>query len=190
MTYDPQFDFNNADSQREFSLIPEDTVCPLRLTLRPGGVGDGGWLKLTKAGDKQMLDCEIVVTDGPFAKRKFWTMMVVEGSEDAANISRSTLRAILESSRNIKPDDASDAAKRARLVSGYGDFDGIEFVGKVGIEPGQNGYKDKNRLKAVVTPGMTGYAQAPTTQAAPAQQWSGPPPAAQQTSGPTPAWAQ
>jgi hypothetical protein len=67
-------------------------------------------------------------------------------------ISRSRLRAILESARGIRPDDKSDAAKQARQVSSYGDFDGVRFIARIGVEPPQNGYKAKNKLDEVITP--------------------------------------
>lgn len=197
MTYDQQYDFNTADEQRWGDLIPDGATVPLLMTVRPGQAGDGGWLKTNKAGDKLMLDLEFTVTDGPFAKRKFWQYLVVTGSQDAANISRSTLRAILESARNIDPNDTSDAAKRKRLVGGYGDFDGLVFVGKAGIEPGKDGYQDKNRLKNVVTPNMPNYkapqqmANAPAAPSANPPSWGAGTQKPQQQSGaPTPAWAQ
>jgi len=43
-------DFNDAPEQREFDLIPKGTVATLRITLRPGGAGDGGWLKRSADG--------------------------------------------------------------------------------------------------------------------------------------------
>lgn len=198
MTYDQTFDFNTAEEQRWGDLIPDGAMVNLHLTIRPGQAGDGGWLRPNKAGDKLMLDCEFTVTDGPFAKRKFWQLMVVTGSPDAANISRSTLRAILESARNVDPNDASDAAKRKRLVTGYGDFDGLVFVGKAGIEPGKDGYQDKNKLKNVVTPNMPNYkapqqmGKAPSAPSANPPNWTGnAQQAPQQATGtPTPAWAQ
>jgi hypothetical protein len=46
----------------------------------------------------------------------------------------------------------SDSAKNARRVNSYGDFDGIRFIAKIGIEEGQGGYKDKNTLDLAITP--------------------------------------
>ncbi len=84
------------------------------------------------------LNCEFVVLEGPYDKRKFWGNLTVsggkvneDGSSIAGTITRATLRAILESARNVRPDDESDAAKRTRLVNGYGDFNGMEFWARV-----------------------------------------------------------
>jgi hypothetical protein len=188
-------DFNSAPEQRSTDLIPDRTVARVVLTVRPGGAGDGNWLKLSSGGDKLMIDGEFTVTEGPFARRKFWGLMTLDayvtmqgqsymvsdliaqctndqdhlglakaadaegwgGSLKAVNITRTTLRAILESCRGIRSDDKSPASMDARRVSGVGDFDGMEFVAKIGVEKGENGYKDKNRLMEAITPDKPGY---------------------------------
>jgi hypothetical protein len=107
-------DFN--DAQRNFDVIPDGTIATVRMTIRPGSAGEGGWLRRSKDGNSEALDCEFVVLDGPFAKRKVWSLLTVAGSTpghaEAAKISAGKLRAILESARGIKPDDKSDAAKQ------------------------------------------------------------------------------
>ena len=161
------FDFNNADSN-SFDLIPVNTIAPMILTIRPGSVGDGGWLTAGKPpSDAHYLNAEFVITGGRYRGRKFWQNMVVSGGKvdengqsKAGNITRSTLRGILESARGIKADDESEAAKKARLVSGYGDFSGMEFVGKIGIEKGEGTYADKNKLVAPIGPENSAYAEA------------------------------
>ena len=150
------YDFNDADTQRNFDVIPGGTIAPVRMTVRPGSAGEGGWLRRSKDGGSEALDCEFVVLDGPFAKRKFWTLFTIAGTTpghaEAANISAGKLRAMLESARGIKPDDTSDAAKQARRIGSYGDLNGLSFIARIGVEPPQNGYKAKNRLDHVVTP--------------------------------------
>jgi len=150
------YDFNDAETQRNFDVIPDGTIATVRMTVRPGGAGEGGWLRRSKDGGSEALDCEFVVLDGPFAKRKFWTLFTIAGTTpghaEAANISAGKLRAILESGRGIKPDDTSDTAKQARRIGSYGDFNGLSFIARIGVEPPQNGYKAKNRLDHVVTP--------------------------------------
>lgn len=151
-------DFNNASEQREGGLIPDGTVAAVHLTIRPGNSGEGGWLKRSKGGDSQALDCEFTVVDGPFAKRKFWGLYTMEGTTEghakAAEISASRLRAILESAKGIRPDDESEAAKNGRRVTSWGDFDGLRFIAKIGIEKAKpdSGFRDKNTLDAAVTP--------------------------------------
>lgn len=152
------FDFNNASEQKEGGLIPTGTLAPVHMTIRPGASGEGGWLKRSRAGDSMMLDCEFTVTEGPFAKRKFWTLMTVEGvtegQQKAADISASRIRGILESARGIRPDDESPAGKSARQISSWGDLNNIRFLAKIGVEIGKGEYKgkDKNTLDFAVTP--------------------------------------
>jgi hypothetical protein len=150
------FDFNNAKTQRSRDLIPPDTVATLQLNIKPGDTGEGKWLKTSKGGASQGLDCEITVIDGEHAKRKFWQRFTVSGETDgqkqAAEISNQMLRAILECARGIKPDDMSESAKAARQVAGWGDFDGLRFIGRIGVEPAKNGYAAKNTLLEVITP--------------------------------------
>ncbi len=150
-------DFNDAESNSGFDLIPLGTIAPMILTIRPGQAGDGGWETKSNSSDVHYLNCEFQVTEGQFRNRKFWQNMVVSGGKvdengnsKAGSITRSTLRGILESARKIKPDDMSDDAKAKRIVQGYGDFSGLEFVGKIGIEKGSDGYADKNKLLAAV----------------------------------------
>lgn len=199
-------DFNGADKQQSFELIPNGTIVPLVMVVKPGGAGDEGWLKSSKSSDAMMLNCEFTVTEGPFAKRKIFQYMVVSGGKQnekgesiAGGITRATLRAMLEGARNIKPDDMSDTAVAKRRIAGWQDFNGLCFVAKVGIEKGQNGYQDKNKIQEVITPDMKEYspapqvaapvaAQAPQTASAPATAWGTPPPPAA-SANPAPSWA-
>ena len=151
-------DFNNAEAQREGGLIPEGTIAQVHMTVRPGNAGEGGWLKRSKSGDSMALDVEFTIVEGPFAKRKFWGLFTLEGTTDghqkAADISASRLRAILESARGIRPDDESEPAKAGRRMNSWGDFDGLRFIARIGIEKAKegSGFKDKNSLEAAITP--------------------------------------
>jgi hypothetical protein len=165
------FDFGTAGQQKSFDLIPADTITTLHVKVKPGGAGDGGWLKRSKAGDSEALDIELVVVDGDYAKRKLWWLCTVTGATDghaqAADISRRRLRAVLESARGVRPDDESEAANQARRVEGWGDFDGLRFIGRIGIEPAKGQFKAKNNLLEVVTPERK-VAKTPGNNAAPA----------------------
>lgn len=163
------FDFNTAEKQQAPGLIPHGTAVPVHMTMRPGGAGDGNWLKRSnKDPNCLMMDCEFTVTEGPYARRKFWSMMIVAGDTDgqktAVGITHSRLRAILESAHGVMPADESAEAIKARQVDGYEDFDGIRFVAVVGEEKGQANpsggmYKDKNVLTGAVTPDKQGWAK-------------------------------
>ena len=165
MSFD--FNFNTAEKQSGGELIPDGVIVPVVMNIRPGGVGEGGWLTSSKSSDAEMLDCELTVCDGPYTKRKIFTYMTVSGGKlndkgesIGGNITRSTLRAILESARNINPNDMSEAADEKRRVMGFGDFNGVVFLMKVGIEKDKTGqYSDKNKVKAIITPDMKQYAE-------------------------------
>jgi hypothetical protein len=156
------YDYTDAPEQRGNELIPADTVATVQLTIRPGGAGEGGLLKRSKDGACEMIDAEFVIVDGPHAKRKLWENLVIAGTTDghakAAEISRGKLRAILESARGIKPNDTSKEAREARTAE-LGDFDGLRFIAKIGIEKGRpkndgtgESYPDRNTIAAVITP--------------------------------------
>ena len=156
------YDYTDAPPPRDLELIPHWTIATLVLHVRPGGVGEDGMLKRTRAGDAEMLDCELVVADGPHAKRKFWERWILNGTTagqaQAAEIARSVLRAILDSALGLKPDDLSPQARAARTVS-LKQFEGMSFIGRIGIEKGRprndssgENWPDKNILAAVITP--------------------------------------
>ena len=114
------------------------------------------------AGDAEMLDCELVVADGPHAKRKFWERWILSGTTagqaQAAEIARGVLKTILDSALGLKPDDMSPQARAARTVS-LKQFEGMTFIGRIGIEKGRpkndgsgENWPDKNILAAIITP--------------------------------------
>ncbi|MFP5213957.1 MAG: hypothetical protein ACLGPL_11330 [Acidobacteriota bacterium] len=195
------YDFNSSEPQQSYGdLIPKDTICKLQINIRPGNAGPDGWLTASQAAgsDVLYLSCEFTVLEGPFAKRKFWQNLTFsggkvneKGSSVAGEITRSTLRAMLESARNILPTDMSEKALAARRVQSFEEFDGLVFAAKIGIEKGKDGYEDKNKLASIITPEKKEYqAIMNGTYAPPAAKssWSG----AAATSGQAsaPAWAQ
>jgi hypothetical protein len=150
------FDFNTAAEQHD--VIPNGTIVVVQVNIRPGDAGEDGLLKRSQSGEAEMLACELIVVEGAYAKRKFLGNYVLSGTTDghaqAADRTRSMLRAILESVRGFKPTDMSEAAKKARVAESYRDFDGIRFLAKLGVEPAKDGYRAKNTLDTVITPDM------------------------------------
>lgn len=173
-------DFNQAQKQFEnggdFEVIPENTIVDLIMTIRPGNAGDGGWLTQGKPSASSntgwlYLDCEFTIIGGPHDKRKIWQNMMHQNpspvdaakAEKTTNITLANLRAILESARGINPADESDAAKQARMVSGWQDFNGLQFKAKLKVEKGKDNFPDKNQIKTVITPDMAEYKGATVT---------------------------
>jgi hypothetical protein len=149
-------DFNNAGEQRVFDVIPAGTIVTLQITVRPGGTGDGGWLKRSANGESEAVDCEFTVVDGQYAKRKVWQLFTLHGTTpghaEAGEISRKTFKAILESARGFRPDDKSAAAQAARSAAGWQEFNNLRFVAKLGVRPPQGNYPAKNTILEVITP--------------------------------------
>jgi hypothetical protein len=154
---------NDAERQKNKGpLIPKNTIAPVQMNVRPGGAGEGGWLKRSKDGESMGLDVEFTVIDGEFARRKFWGYFTIESSNQekhkkAIDISKSNLRAILESARNIDPAAETPEAMAGRKAD-YSDLDGIRFIAGIGIKESDDPkYDDKNQLSFVVTPGRKEY---------------------------------
>jgi hypothetical protein len=72
--------FNDANEQRSFDVISDGTIATVHMTMRPGAAGEGGWLRRSKDGNSEGLDCEFVVVDGPYVKRKFWSLLTIAGT--------------------------------------------------------------------------------------------------------------
>jgi hypothetical protein len=160
------YDYSDAPPP-QFDLIPHGTVATAVLHIRAGGVGEDKMLTRSKKdGSCEYLDCEITLTDTIYKGRKFWEILILEGTTEghfkSIGINRSTLKAILDSALGLKPDDVSPQARAARTVS-LKQFEGITFIAKIGIEKGgakkdKNGnetgesWADKNILAGVITP--------------------------------------
>ena len=182
------------------TLIPNGTVCRAIIVVKMGDTeipefGNGMWFKKSANTSAKWMELEFTVVGGEYDKRKFWHRLFVDGDKklssgisQAKEIGLSTLRSIIESANNINPSDMSEAAVQRRNISGVNDLSGMEICAKVGIEKGTNGYEDKNKLIAAVTPNQKDFVpsgQAPMAQAPAAQ----PQQAAQSTSGVEPSWA-
>jgi len=212
-------DFNGAELQKDgtgAAAVPEDSNVTFKLTIRPPKAGKEGTLHnlfCKSSKGNEYLDIEFEVVGGNFAGRKVWQNFTLAGSDQAAAISMRTLRAIIESARGIKPDDASPAATAARQLSDWMDMNELIFLAKVGVVVEQNQKDGKhyinNTIKKIITPDMAEYmageaitdkplpplpaegAAPAATTAAPTQAWAAPPAAAaaKPAGGPMPGWA-
>ena len=57
-------------SQMGPELIPHGTTATVQMRIRPGSADEDGLLTRTKTGDAEYLNCEFVVVEGPYTKRK------------------------------------------------------------------------------------------------------------------------
>ena len=199
-------DFNDAEQQQGFDLIPKGTTVKVRMTIKPGGHDEpaqgwtGGYATESFDTGSVYLACEFVVLDGPFAKRKMWSNIGLQSRKGPTwgQMGRSMIRGILNSARNVHPQDNSPQAASARRIQGFHELDGIEFLARVDVEKDAKG-EDRNVVKLVVEPDHKDYAalmgapsKAPTgggavapTSAAPQQATTQRPPVPGK-----PAWAQ
>jgi hypothetical protein len=100
------------------------------------------------------------------------------------------LKQVIDSAKFLDPNDRSIEARKARTMN-YRDFDGLRFLAEIGIEPGRDGYQDKNVIGKIITrdhplwggrpqidqvaPSYTGSAPAGAPGGAPAAPASAPP---------------
>lgn len=189
-------DFNSADDQNGFDIIPKGTLVKVRLSIRPGGYDDasqgwtGGYATQSHTTGSVYLNCEFVVLDGPYAKRKMWSLIGLHSPKgpEWANMGRAFVKGILNSASGYHPSDSSAQAQQARRIQGFADLDGIEFVAKVDLDKDQYG-EAKNVIKTAITPDHKDYAAvmgAVNRSAAPTQ------PSAPVSPAPSgrPSWAQ
>lgn len=161
-------DFNDAEQQQDFDLIPKGTIARLRLTVKPGGYDDpgqgwiGGYATQSYDTGSVYLACEFVVLEGEYARRKVFSNIGLHSPKGSAweQMGRSFIRAVLNSARNVHPKDASPQAAAARRIQGFHELDGIEFVGRIDVEKDTKG-ELRNVVKLAIEPGQPEYAPVP-----------------------------
>jgi hypothetical protein len=143
------------------ALIPDGTIAKVRMTIKPGGVGDGNWFTRAQSGS-EMLCAEFTVLEGDFVRRKFYENLITHGetpgAESMVENTMQILGAIINSAFDLDPKDDGPVARTKRSNVGPEIFDGLNFLCKIGVEPGRakdNGsgekWPDKNRLALPIT---------------------------------------
>ena len=158
-------DFNTADTQTaQAGAIPEDSIVPFKMTIRAPKAakqGENHSHACKSAKGNEYIDVEFEA-QGTHAGRKVWQNFTLWGSEAAKKISMRTLRAIVESARNISPSDASPIATQGRCIADLLDMNDMVFLAKVKCVVEQS-QKDgqwyvNNEFKKIITPDDTEYA--------------------------------
>jgi len=158
-------DFNNADDQQSFDLIPKGTIARVRMTIRPGGYDDpnegwtGGYATRKAETGTVYLNAEFVVLEGPYARRKVWSLIGLHSPKgpEWTHMGRAFIKGILNSARGVHPGDETPRAQTARRIQGLADLDGIEFVARLDVERDAKG-DDRNAIKQGITPDHKAYA--------------------------------
>ncbi|GHS95157.1 hypothetical protein AGMMS49949_09360 [Alphaproteobacteria bacterium] len=155
-------DFNDVVT-RQTDLIPEGTIVKVRMSIRHGGYGQDGILTKSRKTGTLYCDAMLIVSEGIFVTRKIFERLGVQDPDPYnkwVQKSLQRLRSILESTHNIMPTDTSEHAKEKRRIKSYADFNGLEFLIKVGIEKPQNPqYKTENCVLGIVTPDWKEYTE-------------------------------
>ncbi|PCJ68230.1 MAG: hypothetical protein COA62_15820 [Rhodobiaceae bacterium] len=161
-----KFDFNSAEKQDDGNTIPSGTIAPLSIAIERGGYTDPAegltnGIGTISGANAVYLNCKFTVLAGPYAGRVFFDLIGLHSTKGPkwADMGRKTVRGILESSRGVHPDDQSQEANNARSLhtESYEELDGIEFLGLIKEEEGEDGYGDKNKLSKPVTMNQKRY---------------------------------
>ena len=159
-------DFNDAEQQQGFDLLPHGTLARVRLSIKPGGFDDpsqgwtGGWATRNVNSGAVYLKGEFTLLEGPYARRKIWSLIGLHSPKgpDWGRMGRSLVRAMLNSARGVNPGDTSEAAAAARRIRGIGDLEGLEFVARIEVE--EDSYSaqgQRNVIKSAVEPDHRDY---------------------------------
>lgn len=152
--------FNNAEPQNSFDPIPANTIAKARLMIKPGNDPTDLFITRSKGGDTAYLNCEWIILEGKYAKRKIFDKIGLEGSDKWMNMGKTRIRAILESAKGINPKDMSEIAVAARKINSFDELNNLDVVIKIGVERDKSGmYPDKNRVIAIITPDHYSYAE-------------------------------
>jgi hypothetical protein len=150
--------FNDAEAQTEFGIIPNNTIAKARLTIKAGNDFSDPFLTRSKNGESTFLNCEFTIMEGQYVRRKIFDKIGISGSDAWINMGKARIRAILESAKNINPKDMSETAMATRKINSFEELDGLEMIIKIGIESDRGGvYPDKNRVLSIITPDHAMY---------------------------------
>ena len=155
--------YNDAEEQMSYELIPHKTIAKVRLMLKKGNhVTDefpDGYATLSKAGTSIYLACEFVVLSGQYEHRKIWSNIGLhsDNSEKYASIGRSTIKAILDSAHALHPADKSLEAEKLRKIKSFTDLDNLVCLAEITIN--DKGDQPRNEIKTIINPAHSSYSE-------------------------------
>jgi hypothetical protein len=159
------YDFNTAEDQSNFDVIPKGTIAKVHLRIKAGGYNDesqgwtGGYATRSESSNAVYLSCEFTVLEGEYARRKIWSLIGLYSEKNDnrwGQMGRSFIRGLLNSAKGISGKDNSEAAQEARKIGSFAELDGLEFVAKIDITEDQDGIP-KNVIKAAINPEHVDY---------------------------------
>ena len=152
-------DFNDAEPQQSYDIIPKGTVAPVRMTIKPGNHDDpgqgwtGGYATRNETTGSVYLNAEFAILEGPFVNRRVFSLIGLLGPKGPqwGNMGRAFVRGILNSARGLSDKDNSPQAQAIRRIDGLHVLDGIEFLAKIDVGKDRDG-EPKNEIRFAVTP--------------------------------------
>lgn len=153
--------FNDAEEQMSYELIPHKTIAKVRLLVKKGnyiaGEFQDGYATLSKAGTSIYLACEFVILSGQYEHRKIWSNIGLhsDNSPKYAEIGRSTIKAILDSAHGLHPADRSPEAEKLRKIKSFADLDNLVCLAEITIN--DKGDTPRNEVKTFITPAGSIY---------------------------------
>lgn len=147
--------YNDAEEQMSYELIPHKTIAKVRLMLKKGNhITDefkDGYATLSKAGSSIYLACEFVILSGQYEHRKIWSNIGLhsDNSLKYAEIGRSTIKAILDSAYALHPADKSSEAEKQRTIKSFADIHGLACLAEITIN--DKGDMPRNEIKTFIT---------------------------------------
>jgi len=153
--------FNDAEEQMSYELIPHKTIAKVRLMLKKGNhITDefpDGYATLSKAGTSIYLSCEFVILSSQYEHRKIWNNIGLhsDNSPKYAEIGRSTIKAILDSAHGLHPADRSPEAEKLRKIKSFADIHGLVCLAEITIN--DKGDTPRNEVKTFITPAGSIY---------------------------------
>lgn len=155
--------FNDAEDQMSYELIPHKTIAKVRLLLKKGNhvtkEWPDGWATKSKSGTCIYLACEFVILSGEYENRKVWSNIGLHSDKSPlyAEIGRSTIKAILNSAHGLHKADKSPEAEKQRQIKSFADLDNL--ICTVEITINDNDDKPRNEVRTIITPDHAKYSE-------------------------------
>lgn len=155
--------FNDAEDQMSYELIPHKTIAKVRLLIKKGNhvtkEWPDGYATKSKSGTSIYLACEFVILGGEYENRKVWSNIGLHSDNSPlyAEIGRSMIKAILNSAHGLHSKDKSPEAEKQRQIKNFADLDNLQVVAEITIN--DKGDQPRNEIKTILTPDHARYSE-------------------------------
>ena len=155
--------FNDAEDQMSYELIPHKTIAKVRLLLKKGNhvtkEWPDGYASLSKSRTCVYLSCEFVILGGEYENRKIWSNIGLhsDNSDKYGEIGRSMIKAILNSAHGLHSKDKSPEAEKQRQINSFAGLDNLQVVAEITVN--DKGDQPRNEIKTIITPDHARYSE-------------------------------